>query len=225
MPAAPPTPVGVIRFRLDYAMDDDTRILSKFDYGYHDGPPSSADLSTLAGHVNSAWGSNLQPFLSSNGLLTGTFAKDLANPSTVEGFAAAGTAGTRSGNVPTIGAPVVAFWRPDRAYRGSRPKNFQPLGVEADTTGANGWSSTFVTNLQLALNAFYAGLSGETAGTTVLDLPVSVSYYHGFTVVTSGTTGRARNVPTARTTPLVVGVLGLEVSQRLGSQRRRYRAS
>lgn len=225
MPAAPPTPVGVIRARMQFAVDDDTNLGTKFDIGYTGGPPDSSELATIAGLVNTSYGDNLGSFLSTHGLLDGTFCKDLANPSTVEGFSVSGDAGTRSGNMATVGVAAVIFFRPDRAYRGSRPKMFTPFGVEGDVTAANSWAGSFVTALQLAANAFFAALAGEGAGSTVLTTPKSVSYYHGFTVVTSGTTGRARNVPTLRATPLVVGTLGLEVQQRLGSQRRRLAAA
>lgn len=225
MPPLPATPVGVVQARMRFAMDDDTNLETQFKLGYTGGPPSSGDLSTIAGLVNTAWDGNLKSFMSSNGLLDGTFCKDLANPSTVEGFSFSGEAGTRSGQIPTVGTAAVVFFRPDRAYRGSRPKMFTPFGVEGDTTAGNAWSSAFATGLQVAMGAFLAALDGESAGSTDLTVPKSVSYYHGFTVVTSGTTGRARNVPTLRTTPLVVGVLGLEVQQRLGSQRRRLKAA
>jgi hypothetical protein len=50
---------------------------------------------------------------------------------------------------------------------------------------------------------------------------VNVSYYNGFTVVTNPTTGRARNVPTLRGTPVVDTVTGIVARVQVGSQRRR----
>lgn len=225
MPPMPATVEKVVQFRMKFGLDDDTNLQTQFKLGYTGDSPSSATLASLAGLVNTSFDGNLRSFLSSNGLLVGTFAKDLKNPATVEGFGVDGGAGTRAGNPPTVGVAAVVNFRPDRAYRGARPKMFTPFGIEADTTAGNSWSTAFVTDLQIAMNAFLAALAGESGGTTDLTVPMSVSYFHNSTVVISPTTGRARNVPTLRATPLVVGVLGLTVSQRLGSQRRRLKAA
>lgn len=215
----------MIGFRLIHAIADDESTGSTFRIAYTGGPPSSADLAALAGDVVTAWGDNLQSFLSSEGLLVEVQARDLANPSTTIGNSVAGTDGTRSGSITDIARSAVQFFRPDRTFRGSRPKLFLPYGVDGDVTGGWTWSTGFVTDLQIALNAFYAALDGQVSGSTHLGLPVCVSYSHGFTVVTSGTTGRARNVPTPRDPPLVTASLGIEVTPRIGTQRRRISAS
>jgi hypothetical protein len=225
LPGLEPTPSGVIGFRLVHALAADESTGSTFRLAYTGGPPSSADLSTLAGLVNTAWGDNLASFMSDAGLLVETQARDLANPSTTIGNSVAGIDGTRSGGTADIARSAVQFFRPDRTFRGSRPKMFLPYGVDADVSGGFQWTTAFVTDLQIALNAFYAALDGGVGGSTHLALPVCVSYSHGFTVVTSGTTGRARNVPTPRVPPLVTASLGIEVSSRIGTQRRRIAAS
>jgi len=55
---------------------------SSFDIGYTGGPPTSANLASLAGDVVTAWGSNLASFLSADGVLVEVQARDLANPGT-----------------------------------------------------------------------------------------------------------------------------------------------
>jgi hypothetical protein len=50
---------------------------------------------------------------------------------------------------------------------------------------------------------------------------VSLSYFSGFTVITSPTTGRARNVPTVRSSPLIDPVVTLKTQTSIGTQRRR----
>lgn len=225
MPALPATPVGVVKARMQFAVDTDTNLETQFKIGYTGGAPSSGELATIAGHVNSAWEGDLASYLCSTSELSGTYCKDLATPATVEGFSFAGTAGGRGGQIPSLGTSLVVFFRPDRAYRGSRPKMFTPFGAESDTVNGNAWAEDFAAAVQLSFGSFFGALAGVEVGSTTLTTPKSVSYYTGFTVVTSGTTGRARNVPTLRTTPLVVGTLGLEVQRRLGSQRRRLRAT
>lgn len=221
MPGPEPTPTGVVSCRLVHGFVSGTQVGSTFRLAYSGGPPSSADLATIAGLVNTAWADNLPPFLATFFTLSETQCRDLANPGTTIGNSVSGTPGTRAGQVSDISRCAVQFFRPDRTYRGARPKMFLPYGTDDDSSGGNSWSAAFVTDLQLALNAFYAALVGEVAGTTHLGTPVCVSYFHGFTVTTSPTTGRARNTPTPRTPPLVVASLGIEVDARYGTQRRR----
>lgn len=225
MPALPATPSGVIAFRLQFQLKLDTNSVNTFRIAYTGGPPSSADLSTLAGDVATAFDSNLPPYYQSDSSLVEVFARDLQVPSTTEGNAVAGIPGTRTGGQSDISRSAVQFFRPDRTYRGARPKCFWPFGCDNDVSDEFEWGETFRSDLQASLGVFYAALDGLIAGSTHLTVPVCVSYWEGFTVVISPTTGRARNVPTLRTTPLVKESLGIEVTSRLGSQRRRIYAS
>lgn len=224
MPAKPPTPSPVIAIRLVHGMDATTGLGSTHRVSYSGGPPSTSDLSLLAAQAAAAWGTNLASQMSANGNLEQVVCTDLANPSTPAGASVASTSGTRTGQIPTLAAAAVISEHIARAYRGARPKLFLPFGVETDTVSANQWSSGFISSLETDWLAYVSAVLAATAGSTHLVAPVGVSYYHGFTVITSGTTGRARNVPTLRTTPLVTPVTGIQVQQRIGSQRRRLSA-
>lgn len=221
MPALPPTPSGVVRFRLIHELDSDLSIGCHFDYSYTGGPPSNADLATLAAGVAGAWNTDLASLLSSDGLLSSVIAIDLANPSTVEGVWTGSHAGTRSGNIATLATAACFIWAPNRRYRGSRPKMFTPYGVQADVTGANEWTSGFQSAAVTAMDAFLGALSGLSAGSTNLTSQAYVSFFEGFTVTTSPTTGRSRNTPKLRTVPAVFAVSTRHLQARLGSQRRR----
>jgi hypothetical protein len=71
------------------------------------------------------------------------------------------------------------------------------------------------------MNAFFAALEAAVWSGASSLAQVNVSYYKGFTVVTSPTTGRARNVPTLRSAPVVDAVTAQAVRTSIGTQRRR----
>jgi hypothetical protein len=83
------------------------------------------------------------------------------------------------------------------------------------------WSTAFVGDVTAALTSAFAAIIGASAGGTTITQHVNVSYYAGFTVVTSPTSGRARNVPTLRSSPHVDTITSFAVSQRIANQRRR----
>jgi hypothetical protein len=109
----------------------------------------------------------------------------------------------------------------DRRYRGGKPRNFYPYGTASDLQTEQTWTDTALTGFLAQSEDLYSATAGVSAGGTTLTSRVSVSYYSGFTVVTSPTTGRARNVPTKRSTPLTYAVVNTAVSPYIGSQRRR----
>lgn len=224
MPAPPPTPSGVVRFRLIHELDSDLSIGCHFDYSYTGGPPSNADLATLAAGVAGAWNTDVASLLSSDGLLSSVIATDLANPSTVDGVWTGSHAGTRSGNIATLATAATFIWAPNRRYRGSRPKMFAPYGVQADVTGANEWTSGFQSSAVTAIDAFMGALSGLTAGSTQLTSQAYVSYFEGLTVLPPSPSGRVKTVPKLRTVPAVFAVSTRRLQARLGSQRRRLSA-
>jgi hypothetical protein len=222
--AAPlPTPTGVARFRLMHLIYGATLYGCKFDVAYSAGPPSTADLSTLADAVFAAYDANLKSLLGTAVELVEVIAEDRANPSTPDGISTASPiVGTRSGTVTSAGIAAAVIFTPDRKYRGSKPKMFAPWGVDGDVTSEHQWSSGFQSAVVAAWGAFMGAVTGQIAGSSTLGEQVCISYTEPpYTVVISPTTGRGRNVGTVRTPPLVKGITAIQLSPRLGSQRRR----
>jgi hypothetical protein len=112
-----------------------------------------------------------------------------------------------------------------RRYRGGKPRQYWPFGVITDLQTAQVWLNAFVTACTTGFTNHTAGMTGLTWPGGQLQTEVNVSYYQGFKVVTSPTTGRARNVPTPRSTPLIDAATGSRINQRIATQRRRQHFS
>ncbi len=222
MPAALPTPTGVVRFRLMFNLGVSVIYGCKFDQGYSAGPPSTADLVSLAGHIATLFSADIGMYLSADYSLVKVIAIDLANPDTVEGVSVVDNAGTLAGATVGLSQCVALTFLPDMRYRGSRPKAFLPLGVDASQSTGQTWSSAFRTDVEAAWGSFQTDVAGSVAGATVLGGQVGV-FYTGppYRVVTSPTTGRGRNFGTPRTPPLVKDILGVVANPKIASQRRR----
>ena len=107
-----------------------------------------------------------------------------------------------------------------RRYRGGHHKTFLPITVQSNINDVNSWQTGFVSSTTTNFKAFVSAIVGATPpGNTITGL-VNVSFYNGFTVVTTPS-GRAKNKPTLRTTPLVEAILSSECDPIIGSQRRR----
>lgn len=154
-------------------------------------------------------------------LLTGVKVTDLSSSSGGVGEHSQSTAGT--GNVASLpgGTSVLVNYLINRRYRGGKPRSYFPWGSETEMATRQSWVGTFITDCTSALTTYFAAVIGLVVGGTTLTSHVNVSYYEGFTVVTNPVTGRSRNVPKLRTTPVVDDILSWSVSAKPGSQRRR----
>jgi hypothetical protein len=95
------------------------------------------------------------------------------------------------------------------------------MGVTTDLDSPQLWDGGPVTDFQSAVDGFFTDvIAGGWGGAGTLT-HLNVSYYAGFTVVVDPVTGRARNLPTPRVTPLKDAITANIVRSRIGSQRRR----
>jgi hypothetical protein len=95
------------------------------------------------------------------------------------------------------------------------------MGVQSDLAGPQLWDAGFLSDVLDGVNGYFDDVeAGGWTGAGTLD-QVNVSYYSDFDVVISPTTGRARNVPRPRGTPLVSPITTRAARARIGSQRRR----
>jgi hypothetical protein len=202
-----------------YGQDND--VVTRFFIAYAGTAPTSAQLVTFANAVGTAWGTNLKSLCSSQVELTSVTAEDLTSATAAVGASGFATLGTRAGDSMTAQLAAVVSYTIARRYRGGHPRGYWPFGVDTDIATPQTWANAFITASNTGIEAFFtavlaAGWTGAGALTHV-----NVSYYHGFTVVTNPTTGRARNVPTLRGTPLVDTVSAAVTQVTVGTQRRR----
>jgi hypothetical protein len=183
--------------------------------------PDVAVLETFAGAVNSLWNANIAPLASTSVELNQCNVTDLSSDSAPAVEVATGLPGTRDGAGLSADASMVASILIPRRYRGGHPRNYWPLGIQSDLEDPQHWTSAFVTACETGIGEFLGEITTSgwpDSGTLNL---VNVSYYNGFTAVENPLTGRYRNVPTVRGTPLVDTSTGLRANPYVGSQRRR----
>lgn len=219
-----PDASGVIRVDCKLFIGIDANCLTRFFIHYDGSAPSASDLTTLAGAIRTAFNTNLKALVFSSNQLTQVTCTDLTTVSGAVGVDSTAVTGTRAGSALPASASTVVSYKISRRFRGGHARGYWPFGVAGDMSGEQNWGSTFTSSVKTGIDAFFtavlaAGWSGAGAVTHV-----NVSYYHGSHVVTNPATGRARNVPDLRATPLVGQVIARNVVAGIGSQRRRLHA-
>lgn len=220
MPALPNVP-GVIRVSLQHTLGQDLDALVRFYMAYTGTAPTSTQMGTFATSVSTAWGTNLKALACSTVKLVEVTAVDLTSPTAGIGAAAVSITGTRTTPVNSAQVCMLVNFKVSRRYRGGKPRAYLPYGNNADFTDPQTWGSTLVTAVNTGWAAFITALIAAPPGTATLTGQVNVSYFDGFTVVTNPVTGRSRNVPTLRATPVVDSITSIAASARVATQRRR----
>ena len=220
MPALPPVP-HVIRFKFHGTLQDDLDVIMNFHIGYTGGPPNLGDMNLLASSGSAAWAAHIAPAVIPNFVQQDVTTIDLSGPATPEGFIAAALPGTRAGNTLSASPCAVINKQIARRYRGGKPKTFLWAGAETDLQTTGTWKAAFTAFVQAAWEAFIAEILG-TAGLSIpLTSEVNVSMFQGFNSFQNPVTLRWRNVPKVRAVPVVDPIEGVQVMERIGSQRRR----
>jgi len=219
MPALPSVP-GVAKIILRHTIGDDTTAAARFFMRY--GAGWTGPLAVLAADaIALAWNAHLAARTVNTTNLHEVDVEDLASPSSPVGSASVVHPGTIA---PASETPNSACFRIDfqigRRYRGGKPCIYCPSPDLNELTGGRTFQPAGLAANEAAWNAFIAAVVAGTAGNLILSDQVNVSYYEGFTPHT-GTTGRVRNVPNRRGTPLVDDVIAAIGNPTLASQRRR----
>lgn len=197
--------------------------LSRFYLLYAGVAPTVAQLNTMAAAIATQWNTNIAPISDSDTALNGVEITDLSSPIAAQGFWTGSHVGTGfAATLPGDTCMVVAY-EITRRYRGGHPRGYWRVGGESVLGNAGSWASSFVTTAQAAFVAFFTGVIGSGWSGAGAISHTSISYYHGFTVITNPVTGRARNVPKVKTAPDVDVVAAIACRAQLGSQRRRQR--
>lgn len=216
-----PSPGNILRVEFKTGDLASIEAGSRFFLSYTGGPPTAGNLNTLASDVSSTWGTHMASMVNASFALHGVVITDLSSDTGAVGEWTGTVDGTRTGGGSLIAsAAAVVNHQIDRRYRGGRPRTYVIAGTAADLDGTNEWGSDFLTDMLTAWQAWIAAILAETGIGIALTNIVNVSFYNGNTVFTTPT-GRARNIPVARTTPLVNSIVSSSVALKVGSQRRR----
>jgi hypothetical protein len=222
VPTMQPVP-NVLRITYGFTVGDDTDVTSKTHYTWSGTAPSASTCVTLAGDIYAEAALEFAGLMSITTYLTSVRVTDLTSTTAGDGTHAALTVGSRAGDQLPASTCVVINRQIARRYRGGKPRAYVPFGVINDLQTAQTWTSAFqtaVNNGHSTLDTYIRTLA--VAGCT-LGTEVTIAYYGPPYTIHTGTTGRVRNVPTARVPPIVDTVIGSGASLTLGSQRRRVR--
>lgn len=218
-----PSPGAIVRVEFKIGTGATIEAGSRFFISYSGGPPAAGDLTTFAGEIEVGWTETLAAVTNNAESLHGVICTDLASDVGAEGSWSGSEAGTlgSSAQLPANASLVVNHTIP-RRYRGGRPRTYLRCGDVSSlaTDSTNEWSDDFMTSAATQWGDFVSYVVGRTPGGFTPTAIVNVSWFNGNTVFTTPT-GRARNIPVKRTTPLVDGITAHTVAVKVGSQRRR----
>jgi hypothetical protein len=182
-----------------------------------------ADLNTLATNVKTEVNGYLLPHITEQIFFTEVVCLDIATDTGNVGVWSGSIAGGLTGAGAPEDAAMQITFDIGRRYRGGKPKIFLPPSSAANVSTLNSWDSTMIAALQNDWGSMMAAILAGTYSSFTLTDNVNVSYYHGFTVFTTPS-GRARNIPTQRSTPLVDNITNHTARIEIASQRRRRTA-
>jgi hypothetical protein len=195
--------------------------LTRFFTSYSGTAPTNADLQEFDADVGEAIDSNIKALTNNAYTFTQVESIDLTSPTAAIDTSAVSVQGTNSGTYISAQACMVVSYEIARRYRGGHPRGYWTPGATEELENPRFWETDYQAAYQSAIDSFFTSVaaSGWSGAGTLTH--VNVSYFAGFTVVTSPTTGRARNVPTPRVTPVVDPVTSTIARSTVGTQRRR----
>ena len=222
MPALPAAP-KTIRVALQGLVGGATEWVTRQYVSYTGSSPDSAELDTYCESMMTLFASDVAPWMCQSDEIDVIAAVDLNSNTGAEGSFEDSVNGSMTGqNLPGDTAMVVSY-EISRRYRGGHARGYWRVGDDTAISTPQSWDPTFLSNAGGGITTFLAGLtSAPWSGAGTLT-QVNVSYYEGFTVHINSITGRARNVPTLRDTPLINAVSSYIPRAPIGSQRRRQR--
>jgi len=219
----PPLPdvAKVVKVACIFSDGVNTDIVSRFYLSYSGSAGSAAALNGFSDDVHGAAASTLCHALNEAYVLGRVHTIDLTSPTGAEGDWLGSEPGLLTGDPLPADVAHVCSYEIARRYRGGHPRGYWPLNQAGDLLTPERWTAGVVSGNQAQFEDFFSGvLAAAWSGAGSLS-HVNVSYFAGFTVITDPITGRARNVPTVRGTPLVDTVTAYVSRAHIGTQRRR----
>jgi hypothetical protein len=224
MTVVPLPDIPCVRIQLGYTTVTSTKMGNRIYFSYTGGPPSGADLNSLATAIEGAWAAHLASLVNNEMSLTNVVVEDIASYTGSTGAWSGISGGTRSGTQPPLQLAFNLQYQIARRYRGGKPKGYWPFGVDADMANAGQWSGTLASAVQSQFGAFITALGGLSEPSIALANHVNLSFKHLFTNITNSS-GREHAVPTYRATALHDLVVSYIAHLEISSQRRRRVAS
>jgi len=219
MPALPAVP-SVVRVDLNQSMGEDVHVLNRLFYHFG-GALSNADAATWANTIQTDMGTDWAGAVHSDWGLLEVVVTDLTSATAAVGIAASTVIGSEPGTVLPAEDSMVFEYKVARRYRGGKPKSFTTGHVSARMLDPQRWAPAQLSALLSQWTTFLGHIASHAPAAVGAVTHVNVSYFSGFTVVISPTTGRARNVPTLRGSPVVDTVIAVTADPKIGAQRRR----
>lgn len=219
-PALPNVP-HAFRLRLLWSVGAGTPFGVRLFYRWSGTAPTPGAATSLADSIYTLAGGAFPSVIHPDIHQRQVILEDLTSDMGAVGEQTGTTEGTRTGGPLPIDAAFRTQYEIPRRYRGGRPASAWPLGTDTDLTSPNLWKPASITAFMEAVNSFLNGVTGQAADGCTIGEHINVSYYKGFTVITTPRTHRAKNVPTVRATPIVTTVEGVVPKHYIGSQRRR----
>jgi len=219
----PPLPfvanVAKLTFRQLLGEDADAQNRLFVNYG-GPGTLTNAIAVALATTAAAAWNTWLAPHLTPDVTLTDVECQDLSTAVGGAGSVAVSDAGTSGGTIlPAEVCMVIQFLAEER-YRGGHPRWYQSGLDEAALADAQTWTTGTISAWGTAFTNFVNAILAFASGGYTIPGQCFVNYYHGFTVVMD-LAGYAHNRPTVKGHPTSIGINGITVNPKVGSQRRR----
>jgi len=220
VPALPDVP-NVIRIDTHWTLSEDTNAKVRFFYQYTGTAPTNTQLNTFCNAVMTAANTWIKGLMGADTTFDMVEATDLTSPTSAVGLSTNSPfTGTRAGAVLPADIALLNSSEVHRRYRGGHCRQYFPFGTQPDLNDEQTWGSTFLGQCNTDLAGWSAAIiAANWSGATIVG-PVNVSYYNGFTVHT-GTTGRARNVSTPRTSAIVDLVISSIVRAGIATIRKR----
>lgn len=220
MPALPAVPS---HFRVEFLWNvgSDANAITRLFFRYTSGPPTPAQCATWAADFQGDWANFFEPLAHPDVNVYETIVTDIASSTGAQGTFSGINTGTRSGSFLGRATCGLVNMGVARRYRGGKPRMYLPIGTSSDLDANGNWNSSFLSACATQLTAWEAAVLARSVGGMTIDQQSNVSYYHGFTVVTNPSTGRARNVPTPRSSAVVDKINTWTTNVKPGTQRRR----
>lgn len=170
--------------------------------------PTAAQLNTLAGDINTAWGASAKGLFTSDVVLNSVVITDLSSATGAQGVNSTAQTGTDASTIIGGNTAILVNYPSSIRYRGGHPRSYLPPPPENVLATASTINTTYQGQVATGWNAVLAPLFGTSIGTFTTAGQCAVSYVTGLA---------------PRTTPLVMPISqsAITVEVNLASQRRR----
>lgn len=221
MAALPPVS-DVIKATMLWNATGDTQAQTILHWAYSGSAPSSTDLGTLGAAFNSAVNTQLKPLFDSSVVYQGVILQDLSSSTGAVRQTTASITGTRTGGALTAANCLLMNHHIAQHYRGGKPRSYLPFGSQTDTSTGRSWNPSFITTCNTNWGLFQVAFIGQVAGGTTITHQCAVSYYQGYNAPTTLPSGRVKQTPKLRGTPVVYTITDSAANVVYATQRRRY---